>query len=78
MITVLLKDAMESYRQRTGKRMTYEILAEQTGLARATLESLGARDGYNTSLRTIDRICAALDCSPADVLGYQPNETPDA
>lgn len=59
---------MEAYRQRTGTKLTYELLAEQTGIALTTLQSLAARAGYNTRLSTIDKICVALKCNPGDLL----------
>lgn len=59
-ILVKLREAMEAYRKRTGKRLSYEELAKQTGLSRATLESIGSRDDYNPSLDTIERLCRTL------------------
>ncbi|KAF0132927.1 MAG: hypothetical protein FD139_3135 [Methylocystaceae bacterium] len=59
---------MDSYRQRTGQKLTYELLAQQTGIALTTLQSLAARPGYNTRLSTIEKICVALKCSPSDLL----------
>jgi DNA-binding Xre family transcriptional regulator len=68
MIRVKLREAMEAYRKRTGTKLTYELLAEQTGIALTTLQSLAARTGYNTRLSTIDKICVALNCTPGDLL----------
>ena len=68
MIIVKLRDAMEAHRRRTGTRLTYEVLAEQTGIAITTLQSLAARPGYNTRLSTIERLCIALGCTPGDLL----------
>ena len=59
---------MQAYRQRTGKRLTYSDLAERTGLASSTLESISSRPGYNPSLRVIAKICGALECPLADLL----------
>ena len=59
---------MESHRRRTGERMTYEHLAQLTGLSRQTLESLASRPGYNSTLDTIAKLCRALDCQPGDLL----------
>ena len=59
---------MDAYRQRTGKKLTYELLAEQTGIALTTLQSLAARPGYNIRLGTIEKLCVALECSPSDLL----------
>ena len=59
---------MEQHRERTGERMTYERLAQATGLSPRTLESLASRPGYNTTLDTIARLCNALGCEPGDLL----------
>ena len=59
---------MEAYRQRTGTKLTYELLSEQTGIALTTLQSLAARSGYNTRLSTIEKLCIALHCSLSDLL----------
>jgi DNA-binding Xre family transcriptional regulator len=77
-IEVRLRETMEAYRRRTGKRMTYHTLAKQTGLARSTIESVATRKGYNASLATIDRLCGALGCQPGELLVYRdPRETID-
>ena len=65
---VKLREVMEDYRHRTGERMTYEKLSRQTGLSRATLESLASRGTYNTRLSTVDKLCRALGCQPGDLL----------
>ena len=68
MMRVKLREAMRKHRQRTGERMTYEKLAERTGLSKATLESVASRGNYNTRLSTIDKLCRALGCQPSDLL----------
>ena len=68
MIRVKLREAMESHRRRTGERMTYERLAQLTGLSRQTLESVASRPGYNSTLETIAKLCRALGCQPGDLL----------
>lgn len=77
MIVVRLREAMQAYAERTGEKITYEQLAERTGLARSTLESIGARRSYNAGLRTIDKICLALGCTPGELLSYTPTEQPE-
>ena len=67
-IRVKLREAIECYRQRTGERITYERLAQLTGLSRQTLESLSSRPGYNTTLLTIAKLCKALNCQPGNLL----------
>ena len=79
MIRVKLREAMDAYRQRTGKKLTYELLAEQTGIALTTLQSLAARAGYNTRFYIpIEKICVALKCNPGDLLEMSTDsEEPD-
>ena len=74
-IRVKLREAMESYRRRTGERITYERLAQLTGLSRQTLESLASRPGYNSTLDTIAKLCRALDCQPVDLLVLDPEDS---
>jgi putative transcriptional regulator len=64
---------MERYRFRTGERLTYDKLAKQTGLSRTTIEALGSRPGYNTTLATIEKLCHALQCQPGDLLELLPD-----
>ncbi len=68
MIAIKLREAMEAYKRRTGKRMTYKILAEMSGVAQPTLHSIGSRDDYNATLATIEKICRALDVPLHDML----------
>jgi putative transcriptional regulator len=62
---------MEQYRLRTGERLTYEILAERTGLSKATIESLASRKGYNATLDSIDLLCDVLECNLQDLLEHE-------
>ena len=62
MIEIRLREAMDAYEAKTGERLTYSDLADRTGLARATIESIAARTGYNASLKAIDALCEALRC----------------
>ncbi|MBV6121130.1 helix-turn-helix transcriptional regulator [Pseudomonas aeruginosa] len=71
MIYVKLREAIDSYRQRTGTRLTYELIAERTGISVPTLQSLAARPGYNTRLSTIGKLCQVLECTPGDLLEFR-------
>lgn len=75
MIIVKLRDAIANHQRRTGEHLTYETLAQRTGLARATLESLASRQSYNAKLSTIALICRALGCQPGDLLELPPGDT---
>lgn len=68
MIAIKLREAMTNYRRRTGTRVTYQILAERTGISKATFHKIGSDDHYNATLATIEKICWAIDATPADLL----------
>ena len=68
MIAIKLREAMEAYKRSSGERMTYDILAEKTGMGHGTLRTIGSRDDYNATLATLEKLCWALDVTPADLL----------
>ena len=74
MIIVRLKEALCAYAERTGDQLTYGELATRAGLSRATIEALGSRPTYNTTLATIDKLCQVLGCNVSDLLLHEPNE----
>lgn len=78
MLHIKLREAMEGYRRRTGTRLTYEALAQASGLSVATLQSLAARPGYNTRLSTVEKLCLALGCTPGDLLELSTGATDEA
>lgn len=59
---------MASYSQRVGQRLTYQQLAQMTGISKATLEAIGSRPDYNTTLSVLDILCQSLDCSISDLV----------
>ena len=73
MVAIKLREAMEAYRRHTGERMTYERLAERTGIAKGTLEVIGKRLGYNATIGTLEKICLALDVTFGDLLEIIPD-----
>jgi|WetSurMetagenome_2_1015567.scaffolds.fasta_scaffold342190_1 DNA-binding Xre family transcriptional regulator len=72
MVAIKLREAMQHYKRRTGKKMTYRILAEISGVAEPTLHSIGSRTDYNATLSTIERLCLALDVGLQDMLELIP------
>ena len=72
-IVIKLREAIAVFEKRTGTTLSYAELAERTGLARATIEALGSRSNYNTTLTTIDKLCQTLECGLSDLLEYTEN-----
>ena len=67
-LRIKLREAMLAYKRDTDEKMTYEILAERTGLATGTLQNMGSRPRYNAGLATLAKICKALNVTPGDLL----------
>lgn len=74
MIKVKLREAIDIYKTRTGVRLTYESLAQLTGISVNTLQSLASRSSYNTRLSTIESLCRALECEPGELLELTKDE----
>ena len=70
MIVIKLREAIAAFEKKTGTTLSYSDLADRTGLARATIEALGSRPQYNTTLKTIDKLCQTLECGLSDLLEY--------
>ena len=68
MIRVRLREMMRQYEQSSGEKVTYSLLADKTGLARATIEAIGSRKEYQPSLHAIDLLCDALKCGVDEML----------
>ena len=73
MVAIRLREAMAAYKRRTGERITYEILAGMTGIAKGTLHHIGSRDDYNASLATVEKLCLSLDVPLHDLLEMIPD-----
>jgi DNA-binding Xre family transcriptional regulator len=69
-----LREAMLDFDARTGIRLSYETLAQRTGISVDTLKSLASRKGYNATLRTIAVVADALKCDPIRYLVWEPGE----
>jgi putative transcriptional regulator len=65
-VTVAL-DALLASRGMTGKR-----LAEAVGLSETQLSLFRSGKVRGVRFATLAKMCAALDCRPGDLLGYEP------
>ncbi|MCG8408957.1 MAG: helix-turn-helix transcriptional regulator [Phycisphaerales bacterium] len=67
-VIIKLREAMQSYYRRTGKRMTYVKLAEATGISEDTIESIGGRNEYLPGLTTVEKLCRALEVEISEMV----------
>ena len=67
-----LRDALQDFEARTGIRLTYEALAERSGVAVDTIKSMATREDYNATLKVISTLADALKCDPLRYLKWEP------
>ena len=51
------------------------VLSKRSNISETTLSKVRRHHSFRHD--TLDKLCHALDCSPADLLVYQKNEGPD-
>ena len=73
MLIIKLKEAMLAYERRTQQKVTYKLLAEWTGISSETLQSVGSRRGYHTTMANLEKISLALEVAPGDLLEIIPD-----
>jgi len=54
------------------RKMRSKELAEIVGITEANLSLLKSGKVKGVRFQTLERICAALDCQPGDLLEYRP------
>mgnify|MGYP001330104907 CR=1 FL=1 len=75
MLIIRLKEAIQRHKTASGQKLTYQMLADQTGISLETLQSLATRPSYNTTLNTVEKLCIALNCKPGDLLDLPAEKT---
>ncbi|XOV80895.1 MAG: helix-turn-helix domain-containing protein [Aestuariibacter sp.] len=57
------------------RKMKLNTLSELVGIAPQNLSAIKTEKARAIRLETLDRLCQALQCTPADLLTYQPSES---
>lgn len=55
------------------RKMRSKELAERIGITEANVSLLKSGRVKGVRFETLEKICAALDCQPGDILEYQPD-----
>jgi putative transcriptional regulator len=58
------------------RKMRLTELSARVGITMANLSNLKTGKARAIRFSTLDAICAALDCQPADLIEYRPSEEP--
>ena len=56
------------------RKMSLTELSERVGIMLANLSILKTGKARAVRLETLDRLCAALDCQPGDLMEFLPEE----
>ena len=56
------------------RKMSLTELSERVGITMANLSILKTGKAKAVRLETLDRLCAALDCQPGDLMEFLPDE----
>lgn len=59
------------------RKMRSRELAERIGITEQNVSLLKSGKVKGIRFETLEQICAALECQPADILVYQPPESPE-
>ncbi len=70
MIRYRLKEIMADFQFKTGKRVTFEEVASETGIHRTTLSKIANHRNYNTTTDNIDKLCKLFKCAIGDLMEY--------
>lgn len=65
---IKLQEVMRAHRRSTGEKLTYDILAQRTGIPKDRVTSIGSRTGYNAALEDLNLICVELGADPGGLL----------
>lgn len=66
-----LKAAISDFEARTGLHITYDQLAQMSGLSVDMLKSLANRPDYNATLKSISELCTILGSDPKKFLHWE-------
>jgi len=50
------------------RKITYDEIAESTGLSRQTLSNVSSKRGHNVTADVIEKLCLYFECGPGDLM----------
>jgi putative transcriptional regulator len=77
MIQCRLRELMAIRGRQTRRKVTYDLIREETGLSKNTLARLANDRADLVALNTMGRLCAFFDCQPGDLFIYVPSPEPE-
>jgi putative transcriptional regulator len=77
MIQCRLRELMAAMSRQARRKITYDVIKEDTGLAKSTLARLANDKAELIGKSTMDRLCAFFDCQPGDLFIHVPSPEPE-
>jgi len=72
MIQCRLRELMAAMSRQARRKITYDAIKKETGLAKSTLARLANDKAELIGKSTMNRLCAFFDCQPGDLFIYVP------
>ncbi len=72
MIKFRLKELMAKLETEYGRRLTFGMLSNHTGISRQTLARIASHKGCNTSVENMERLCRFFKCGADRLLLFDP------
>lgn len=73
MIFYKIKDLTLKHKRDTGNSLTYEDIAQATGLARNTIARMASRTDYVTTTATLEKLCQFFRVPIEEFMEIQPD-----
>lgn len=70
MIRFYLQERIAEKRFQTGKRVTLDSIAKETGISKITLSRINSQRGYNTTTDNIGKLCGYFGCRVEQLMEY--------
>ena len=74
MIRYRLKERIADLEFNENRRITFDEIADKTGVSRPTLSRIANIRGYSTTCEILDRLCRYFDCRLDELAEYLPDE----
>ncbi|WP_417452065.1 helix-turn-helix domain-containing protein [Kordiimonas sp.] len=76
MIRFFLRERISEKEFAEKRKITLDEVAAATGISKNTLSRIQSTFGYNTTTDNLNKLCAYLGCSLAELVEYIPDQPP--
>lgn len=76
-VRLQVREMLNQHGTNQGQQLTLNQVASDTGIAPQMLETMIENRTDHVSLHALGALCSYLNCSPGDLLQYQPDQPDD-